>query len=166
MKLLQDCAYRRNAVPEQQQQQQQQPPNPSLNHRLQSDKARAAAPEINIDDLEEFLEHLNDKSIELKTVDSEIEKFATVEELENELLIVEEYREKITSFRFKAKKSIQKFNKAHELSSVNTQPHTSKEIKNDGVKASENIHVKLPKLTIPKFYGELSEWLTFWNSFS
>uniref|UniRef100_T1D1Q6 Putative glutamate-activated chloride channel n=1 Tax=Cupiennius salei TaxID=6928 RepID=T1D1Q6_CUPSA len=32
-----------NAVPEQQQQQQQQPPNPSLNHRLQSDKAGAAA---------------------------------------------------------------------------------------------------------------------------
>ncbi|UYV81404.1 hypothetical protein LAZ67_20001094 [Cordylochernes scorpioides] len=113
-------------------------------------------------DLEELLEQLNESFNELKLVDHEIETLLETDDLEKELQGVEEYREKYITWRFRANKKIRQSD------------FHGKNIPNSNSRIDENemrhyvpscTTVKLPKLIISKFYGNFSEWLTFWNSF-
>ncbi|UYV63235.1 hypothetical protein LAZ67_2003507, partial [Cordylochernes scorpioides] len=113
-------------------------------------------------DLEELLEQLNESFNELKLVDHEIETLLETDDLEKELQGVEEYREKYITWRFRANKKIRQSD------------FHGENIPNSNSRIDENemrhyvpscTTVKLPKLMISKFYGNFSEWLTFWNSF-
>ncbi|UYV72361.1 hypothetical protein LAZ67_9002779, partial [Cordylochernes scorpioides] len=113
-------------------------------------------------DLEELLEQLNESFNELKLVDQEIETLLETDDLEKELQGVEEYREKYITWRFRANKKIRQSD------------FHGENIPNSNSRIDENemrhyvpscTTVKLPKLMISKFYGNFSEWLTFWNSF-
>ncbi|UYV63133.1 hypothetical protein LAZ67_2003249 [Cordylochernes scorpioides] len=113
-------------------------------------------------DLEELLEQLNESFNELKLVDHEIETLLESDDLERELQGVEEYREKYITWRFRANKKIRQSD------------FLGENIPNSNSRIDENemrhyvpscTTVKLPKLMISKFYGNFSEWLTFWNSF-
>ncbi|UYV62603.1 hypothetical protein LAZ67_2001287, partial [Cordylochernes scorpioides] len=112
--------------------------------------------------LEELLEQLNESFNELKLVDHEIETLLETDDLEKELQGVEEYREKYITWRFRANKKIRQSD------------FHGENIPNSNSRIDENemrhyvpscTTVKLPKLMISKFYGNFSEWLTFWNSF-
>ncbi|UYV60317.1 hypothetical protein LAZ67_1000810, partial [Cordylochernes scorpioides] len=113
-------------------------------------------------ELEELLEQLNESFNELKVVDHEIETLLETDDLEKELQGVEEYREKYITWRFRANKKIRQSD------------FHGENIPNSNSRIDENemrhyvpscTTVKLPKLMISKFYGNFSEWLTFWNSF-
>ncbi|GBM35387.1 hypothetical protein AVEN_181492-1 [Araneus ventricosus] len=69
--------------------------------------------------------------------------------------IDKELEVRIITWRFRAKK--RKSNK----SNSNCDSGTTTEI----AKLTETINIKLPKINIPKFYGEINQWLSFWNSF-
>ncbi|UYV69064.1 hypothetical protein LAZ67_6002223, partial [Cordylochernes scorpioides] len=113
-------------------------------------------------DLEELLEQLNESFKELKLVVHEIETLLETDDLEKELQGIEEYREKYITWRFRANKKIRQSD------------FHGENIPNSNSRIDENemrhyvpscTTVKLPKLMISKFYGNFSEWLTFWNSF-
>ncbi|UYV69429.1 hypothetical protein LAZ67_6003549, partial [Cordylochernes scorpioides] len=113
-------------------------------------------------DLEELLEQFIESFNELKLVDHEIETLLETDDLEKELQGVEEYREKYITWRFRANKKIRQSD------------FHGENIPNSNSRIDENemrhyvpscTTVKLPKLMISKFYGNFSEWLTFWNSF-
>ncbi|GBO44059.1 hypothetical protein AVEN_257492-1 [Araneus ventricosus] len=107
--------------------------------------------DVNVDALEEMLEQLAVESNELKNLDSQIEEFVSDDKLEKE---VAEYTQKIITWKFRATKKIRERTK--NVDSLNVPSSCYKE-------SSSNI--KLPKLSISKFYGQSSLWLSFWNSF-
>ncbi|GBL65833.1 hypothetical protein AVEN_66588-1 [Araneus ventricosus] len=110
--------------------------------------------DVNVDALEEMLEQLAVESNELKNLDSQIEEFVSDDKLEKEVKEVAEYTQKIITWKFRATKKIREQTK--NVDSLNVPSSCYKE-------SSSNI--KLPKLSISKFYGQSSLWLSFWNSF-
>ncbi|GBM38309.1 hypothetical protein AVEN_140348-1 [Araneus ventricosus] len=110
--------------------------------------------DVNVDALEEMLEQLAVESNELKNLDSQIEEFVSDDKLEKEVKEVAEYTQKIITWKFRATKKIRERTK--NVDSLNVPSSCYKE-------PSSNI--KLPKLSISKFYGQSSLWLSFWNSF-
>ncbi|UYV68021.1 hypothetical protein LAZ67_5002829, partial [Cordylochernes scorpioides] len=113
-------------------------------------------------ELEELLEQLNESFNELKLVDHEIETLLETDDLERELQGVEEYREKYITWRFRANKKIRQ----SDFHGENI-PNSNSRIDENEMRhyVSSCTTVKLPKFMISKFNGNLSEWLTFWNSF-
>ncbi|GBO30226.1 hypothetical protein AVEN_182015-1, partial [Araneus ventricosus] len=109
--------------------------------------------DVNVDALEEMLEQLAVESNELKNLDSQIEEFVSDDKLEKEVKEVAEYTQKIITWKFRATKKIRERTK--NVDSLNVPSSCYKE-------SSSNI--KLPKLSISKFYGQSSLWLSFWNS--
>ncbi|GFU24854.1 DUF5641 domain-containing protein [Trichonephila clavipes] len=79
------------------------------------------------------------------------------EKIDKEIEAVEQYFDKIVTWRFRAKKQLGKNNKFKSDSDSCKTTEESKLI--------EPMKVKLPKLIIPKFYAEINQWLSFWNSF-
>ncbi|GFX01749.1 DUF1758 domain-containing protein [Trichonephila clavipes] len=117
-------------------------------------------PDIAVEDLEESFRLLTERGEELKLIDSQIESLIEIDGIEAEFDIVEEYREKITCTRFKVLKLIQKIK---ESSTDNSWQNFNVSLNSSS--RNEKERMKLPKLIIPKFYGEISDWLNFWNSF-
>ncbi|GFV28345.1 DUF1758 domain-containing protein [Trichonephila clavipes] len=117
-------------------------------------------PDIAVEDLEESFQFLTERGEELKLIDSQIESLIEIDRIEAEFDIVEEYREKIMHTRFKVLKLIQKIK---ESSTDNSWQNFNVSLNSS--RRNEKERIKLPKLIIPKFYGEISHWLNFWNSF-
>ena len=116
--------------------------------------------DVDTDDLEENLEQLIKKADELKLVDKEFEQYLTGEECVKEFEAMEEYSEKITKWSHKANKKI------NELKSISNLPMSAPVLSTQSVQSiQEKVNVKLPKLSIPKFFGDTSQWLTFWSCF-
>lgn len=104
------------------------------------------------------MKHLNEKTNKLKIVDSDLENLLEIDDLQDDLNGVEKYMEKITKCRFLTKRNLKEIkNDKHIVE------HTPTDRKSE-IKPTP-ITIKLPKLVIPKFYGDLNEWLSFWNSF-
>ncbi|XP_071042324.1 uncharacterized protein [Parasteatoda tepidariorum] len=115
-----------------------------------------------------IIEQLNDKFESLKTVDSELENLFKPEDLDKELETAEEYREKIVTWRFKANKYLRNLNQKKNIREPlnfpqHIAPTTNREVEVET--KPEMLNIKLPKIVIPKFSGNISDWLTFWNSF-
>ncbi|GFR34109.1 integrase catalytic domain-containing protein [Trichonephila clavata] len=114
-------------------------------------------PDITVEDLEESIELLTERGEELKLIDSQIESLIQVDQIEVEFESIEEYKEKITRTRFKTRKLIQKISKGSnannswQVSNISLNSSSQNE-----TQTKEKERIKLPKLTIPKFYGEIS----------
>ncbi|GFS75231.1 integrase catalytic domain-containing protein [Trichonephila clavipes] len=108
-----------------------------------------------------YIEQLNDKFESLKLVDTELEKVLNLPDVDKELQSAEEYQDKIVTWRFKANKYLRNLNQKRNIH----EPQNPTNHPKPEVNFSHQTHsVKLPKITIPKFSGNISEWLTFWNS--
>ena len=121
-------------------------------------------PDIKVDDLEEFLEILKEKNDELVLINSQIENLIKIDEIEEELQSSEDYKQKIMKTKLKVSRLLK--NKESEIqsnSNTNIIQNNSNQYENQN-KTKER--VKLPKLIIPKFFGDISEWINFWNSFN
>ncbi|GFQ65334.1 DUF1758 domain-containing protein [Trichonephila clavata] len=131
--------------------------------KIESDILR---PDITVEDLEESIELLTEKGEELKLIDSQIESLIQVDQIEDEFESIEEYTEKITRTRFKTRKLIQKISKGSNANNSWQDSNISLNSSSQNeTQTKEKEGIKLPKFTIPKFYGEISEWLNFWNAF-
>ncbi|GBL87428.1 hypothetical protein AVEN_118366-1 [Araneus ventricosus] len=112
-------------------------------------------------DIELYIETLNDKFESLKLTDSNLEKILSLKDIDKELESAEEYREKIVTCRFKAIKYIRSLNQNKNIREPSNPPtHSTHEYN-----MNQTPNVKLPKITIPKFSEIINEWLTFWNSY-
>ncbi|XP_035218217.1 uncharacterized protein LOC118191517, partial [Stegodyphus dumicola] len=115
-----------------------------------------------IHDLEENLEILKNNFESLKSVDTELEPLFKVEEFDAEFQKSEEYRQKVVKCSFRTSKRIDELKRKSTETVVNNQFSTDSQSE---PKHNESVRIKLPKLTLTKFYGDINNWLTFWNSF-
>ncbi|UYV63815.1 hypothetical protein LAZ67_2005744 [Cordylochernes scorpioides] len=113
-------------------------------------------------DHEELLGQLSDVYEELRRVDEEIGKLIDIKDLEKDLKMVEEYREKAVAWKYLLKK---RSLVVAEGMQRETATATKKEYPGEIGRPSLTGMVKLPKLTMERFYGEISQWLNFWNAF-
>ncbi|GFX52235.1 uncharacterized protein TNCV_4800921 [Trichonephila clavipes] len=120
-------------------------------------------PEVSVDALEELLEHIKIYSEDLNAINTEIENAVDITELDNELKSATEYRDKIITWTFRAGKKIRELSKNNSTEISTTSKVTPEVLTQNFV--PEKANVKLPKLTINHFYGDNSQWLTFWNTF-
>ncbi|UYV77359.1 hypothetical protein LAZ67_15000683 [Cordylochernes scorpioides] len=113
-------------------------------------------------DHEELLGQLLDVYEELRRVDEEIGKLIDIKDLEKDLKMVEEYREKAVAWKYLLKK---RSLVVAEGMQRETATATKKEYPGEISRPTLTGMVKLPKLTMERFYGEISQWLNFWNAF-
>ncbi|GFQ84438.1 integrase catalytic domain-containing protein [Trichonephila clavata] len=91
-----------------------------------------------------------------------------VDKIQEEYTKTEEYNDKVTLTKFRVNKRIRELNKnvsnfpanvSHDVEKIN-------QVYQPNINIEENsVRIKLPKLCIPKFYGDVNQWLNFWNSF-
>ncbi|GFW45139.1 integrase_H2C2 domain-containing protein [Trichonephila clavipes] len=110
-----------------------------------------------------FLEHIKIYSEDLNAINTEIENAVDITELDNELKSATEYRDKIITWTFRAGKKIREPSK-NNSTEISTTSKVAPEVLTQNF-VQEKANVKLPKLTINHFYGDNSQWLTFWNTF-
>ncbi|GFY24035.1 integrase_H2C2 domain-containing protein [Trichonephila clavipes] len=120
-------------------------------------------PEVSVDALEELLEHIKIYSEDLNAINTEVENAVDITELDNELKSATEYQDKIITWTFRAGKKIRELSKNNSME-ISTTSKVAPEVLTQNF-VPEKANVKLPKLTINHFYGDNSQWLTFWNTF-
>ncbi|UYV60499.1 hypothetical protein LAZ67_1001330 [Cordylochernes scorpioides] len=113
-------------------------------------------------DHEELLGQLSDVYEELRRVDEVIGKLIDIKDLEKDLKMVEEYWEKAVAWKYLLKK---RSLVVAEGMQRETATATKKEYPGEIGRPTLTGMVKLPKLTMERFYGEISQWLNFWNAF-
>ncbi|XP_054709142.1 uncharacterized protein LOC129218845 [Uloborus diversus] len=122
---------------------------------------------LDFDTLEENIDQLNIKYESLMKIDDKSEPLVKAEEYDSEVSSVYEYRDKITLMLFRGRKKL-KDNEKRSTSFSNDSSNISERSSLSHSKSepvSENKFVKLPKLTIPKYFGQITQYLDFWNTF-
>ncbi|XP_035220972.1 uncharacterized protein LOC118193921 [Stegodyphus dumicola] len=114
--------------------------------------------DVSINVIEETLDILNEKAKTLSDLNTQIEQDLKVPEDEFELEVSSalEYEEKIQLWQFRARKKLRELHKLE-----NSDPN---ETAIDS-KLENNKIIRLPKLTIAKFFGDSSNWQEFWSQF-
>lgn len=109
--------------------------------------------EPGVDVLEDVLDQLANKRLLLEEVDKQIE-LATrdLDELETEIMNAQEYIERI----IEAKGGLER--------KLRETRHAKPQGRNDMEKTRTAV-VKLPRLTLDKYYGDVSAWQGFWSQF-
>ena len=97
---------------------------------------------------------LNEKLDTLNRLDSEIIKLTADEDLDNEIQQSDEYKERIHSPLTRVDRV---------LNTSTTTAHTT--LTPPTVVPDRGTKVKLPKLTLPHFSGNLMKWTPFWDSY-
>ncbi|GBL75280.1 hypothetical protein AVEN_194504-1 [Araneus ventricosus] len=115
--------------------------------------------------MDEKLENLRDLSVqlaekltELKHLDSQIETDTLVDELENEIIQSQEYQEEAIPRKGRLQRFINQHTGNH--AAIATQNETSN---NRTVPVAKVM--KMPRLQMSTFCGDLRKWLDFWNEF-
>ncbi|GBM00409.1 hypothetical protein AVEN_179220-1 [Araneus ventricosus] len=98
-------------------------------------------------DIEFYIETLNDKFESLKLTDSNLEKILSLKDIDKELESAEEYPEKIVTCRFKPIKYVRNLNQSKNIRKPPNPPHSTHEPDMN----HQTLIVKLPKITIPNF---------------
>ena len=101
---------------------------------------------VNYSELDALLEELMQKQNVLRSVDENILNEIAEEQIEGETIHADEYHLNFTT-------------KIKQFRSYKDKLHRDSEPKN----LAQNL--QLPKLTLPKFYGDVLTWQTFWDSF-
>ncbi|GFT14175.1 uncharacterized protein TNCV_2677171 [Trichonephila clavipes] len=120
-------------------------------------------PEVSVDALEELLEHIKIYSEDLNAVNTEIENAVDITELDNELKKRYRIPRQNNNMDISSRKKIRELSKNNSTEISTTSKVTPEVLTQNFV--PEKANVKLPKLTINHFYGDNSQWLTFWNTF-
>lgn len=122
--------------------------------------------EHKIEELHNLMSQLAEKIVDLKALDNEIEIQTDIKDMEKEIVASDKYRESSITCKTKLTRCIASLEGSDNLSPPRTNNEnvasvleTSRSVRN------ENQIVKLPRLNIPTFHGDCSEWLDFWNCF-
>lgn len=111
----------------------------------------------NCEKLREMLSVLSTKEESLTDLDKGIEDETSIDDLEAEIASTQEYQDRILIWKARATRLIQK---ARESESVRVSDASS-----GSVRSSNKQTVKLPKLLIEKYGGEISQWQEFWSQY-
>lgn len=116
--------------------------------------------EVTLELLEELKAQISEKQLNLRKLDSEVEALLTTDLIEKEIEASESYQEKIIACSSKISSRIKYILRSEEKKSgVN-------ETKTEQILAVTGEHkIRLPKLTIDKFSGDSSSWLSFWSQY-
>ncbi|XP_054716907.1 uncharacterized protein LOC129226330 [Uloborus diversus] len=114
--------------------------------------------QIDLETLKELLNQLHIKAELLKKIDDDIEPLLELEEYEKELISAYKYAEKVSNTIFRAEGKLKEI-KSSNNSQVNISSNMSEKL------IYETKQVKLPKLNIQKFYGDCTQFYSFYNTF-
>ncbi|GBL95382.1 hypothetical protein AVEN_154789-1 [Araneus ventricosus] len=89
-------------------------------------------------EVEELLEHLSEKFESLKAVDRECKNLYKPAEIDKELEVAEQYRDKIITWRFRAKKHLRKSNKFNSNFDSDTTTEIAKLAETMNIKTTKN----------------------------
>ena len=103
--------------------------------------------------VKDAIEQLHKRVDKLDNIQSELELLTATDALDTEIAQAEQFRESVRKPIIQANKLLSKLSMNPNASTLSVDP------------ASEVCKVKLPKLEIPKFSGDLTKWTTFWESF-
>lgn len=124
-----------------------------LLHRIDNLTMEESLKEVDVGTLEDLGEVLEEKKINLNEMDMAIEPGVDPAELEDEWQNNEEYMENIIIRRNKIKRIL------------HTMAKNEREGSESLVYSRVACTVKLPRLVIEKYHGEVSLWQIFWNQF-
>lgn len=122
-------------------------------------------PDIKVEEVIDNIDILNEKEKDLNQLNSQIFEIIETKQVENEMNSVEKYKEDILLCRNKLKRLKLK------ITPEIVQPAQSVVARNtDSSDHTENntksISVKLPRLQMDSFDGNICEWYSFWNRFN
>ena len=120
---------------------------------LQSFNTELNEDNVDVGRLRELLANLSVKEETLLDLDRGIEQGIATDDLEAEITNTEEYKERVITMRSRAQRVIQ------------ASDSVSSPRRFAGERTPTQNSVKLPKLTIQKFCGDVSLWRDFWNQF-
>nr|XP_042909442.1 uncharacterized protein LOC110282014 [Parasteatoda tepidariorum] len=115
------------------------------------------------EELKTLYDQLIEKEYELVKLNIKIEAFISVDEIEREIISVDEYSEKILKWKSKVKRKIDKINE--ETQSVSSHENLPLSSLNRTPMIEHKKLISLPKLTLPKYFGDPCLWLEFWAQF-
>lgn len=121
-----------------------------------------AKPDPDMDNLSTLLDMLSAKEDSLPEIDYGIEQLTALDDLEHEIETTEDYKQCVISFKSCAQRMI-RTKEDQSQSQAATQHRVS-----DASSANSLAHtqsVKLPKLIIDKYDGDVSRWQEFWSQY-
>ena len=113
-------------------------------------------PEVTLIELQDAVEGFDQRLDSLDEVQSELELEIEDEYLEKDLDEADKFRTASRIYRIKASERLSELLKKDKSDDGNG---------SDMSASSTNTKVKLPKLELPKFTGEVTEWQSFWDQF-
>ena len=143
-------------------------------HRASVSRLTAQAEEIlrqsttqNTAKLKQLNESLNNKLEVISPLDGKILDLTPEDDLDREIQLADETREKISLCIIQIQAALKGvYRNTAELADESQQPaHQERSGSREGTSEHSVCHVKLPKLSIKKFGGDLTKWTTFWDAF-
>ena len=110
-----------------------------------------------------YKDQLNEKYDSLKLLNADIQNITADADFEKEIESSENYSEKVIEWRYKITKFLNEYIAKNQTAAFQN-PVIQTDSSTQNIRAVHN--VKLPKLSIGKFYGDSSLWLEFWGQFS
>lgn len=121
-------------------------------------EAVLATDHVNLIELEECIELLKQKESELRKLNGEIKVLITdPKDLETEIDSVQEYADKIYLWKFKGEKLLK--NQNNDLNKSENKSDTT-------ISEQSFDNIRLPKLSLPTFSGNITEWIAFKDLFN
>lgn len=122
--------------------------------------AMLTQPSPSISELEAVIQEFNKRLAKLDEVQEELEEEVEVEELDQELDEAYAFKQEGMKARVQAEDKIRELAVAAAPAGFPAPSIVS------GSQNSEAVNVKLPKLELPKFSGEVTQWQSFWDQFN
>ena len=110
-------------------------------------------------EVEMALDVLNKRLATLEECQTAVEYELSEEELEADIEKMGDFLKGVSSVKLKATKQLLELTKEEEMDTAHSHFGSGKSF------ASNSLNVNLPKLELPKFHGESTEWQCFWDKF-
>ena len=125
--------------------------------------AELAKPDADMDQLSTLVDMLSAKEDNLLELDKEVERHTALDDLENEVETTEDYKNRVVSSKSRAQRMIRR--KEEENQQLQSPMRHRVSDANSANSFAQRQSVKLPKLIIEKYNGDVSKWQEFWSQF-
>ena len=120
-----------------------------------------------------MIKHLLDGKLKkLEEIDQNVLLLCTLKTIENEIEESDKVSAKVVECQKRIQDAVQKHNK-NSLTTTGSSP--PQQMFNQGIHShipfsasppsANQVKAKLPKLILPQFWGDLTNWMSFWDSF-
>ncbi len=119
-------------------------------------------PEVGKLDIVDAMEELNIRIASFDDYQAQYEVSCPEEEFDTVLEDGQQFREEARKVRERAAKLLEQLQNDDEADSVSSHSHSTMKTASSGLSRPD---VRLPKLELPKFQGDVLEWESFWDQF-